>query len=163
MPHCFHSNENNNTPRESKHDISRQHDKDEVGLGVIFNELCDKMTAIIPTVRSTYEEVKYIEPSHRKLYGKGIRRRLVPPYQAHGFSTGKKKTPGSPHLVLTNHGLLTDSCLLADQGPLTDSCLLTDQGPPTDYGLPADQRPLTDQGLLTDQGPLVVLWPTRAL
>ena len=33
------------TTRESKHDISRQHDKDEVGLGVIFNELCEKMTA----------------------------------------------------------------------------------------------------------------------
>ena len=25
--------------------ISRQHDKDEVGLDVIFNELCEKMTA----------------------------------------------------------------------------------------------------------------------
>ena len=45
MPHCFHSKENNKTPRESKYDISRQRDKDEVDLGVIFNELCEKMTA----------------------------------------------------------------------------------------------------------------------
>ena len=49
--------------------------------------------------------MKYIEPSHRKLYGEvirlkqaRIRRRLVTPYQAYGFSTGKK----TPYNLSTN-------------------------------------------------------------
>ena len=42
MPICSGATKINKTPRASKRDISRQH---EVGLGVIFNELCEKMTA----------------------------------------------------------------------------------------------------------------------
>ena len=84
----------NKAQREFKHDISRQHDKDEVGLGVIFNELWDKMTA--SKHKKKWYTYMYRGPSHRKLYRKVIRlkqartrRRLVPPYQAYGFSTGK--------------------------------------------------------------------------
>ena len=61
--------------------------------------------------KQAYKEVIYLGPSHtkstshRKLYGEvirlkqaRIRRRLVPPYQAYGFSTGKK----TPYNLSTN-------------------------------------------------------------
>ena len=50
--------------------------------------------------KESYKEVIYLGPSHRKFYGEiirlkqtRIRRGLVPPYQAYGFSKGKQKTP----------------------------------------------------------------------
>ena len=66
--------------------------------------------------KQSYEEVKYIEPSHRKLYGEvirlkqaRIRRRLIPPYQTYRFSTGKKNAIQSLHQCWREGKLISNS------------------------------------------------------